>query len=507
LKYSRWNIANFIYRELMYQSYAASQLTGLSAGNVKRALNNSIRQKYMISVIYGFIIVIFISTGSLLGAKYASVLPLELFLWSFFIIFASSMQLSFSVSSSSRLKDLLSTLPIDSANVKAISELSIIRAVDMPILVPLAISIVLGAMAGIDRLLAYMIADVTAIALSLLVINLMILAFRQIKLGSRTNTLARLAVSLPIIALAMTGGLIQQFYALTLNPLYSYLPIVDLPGILQGETASIYTSVLYMIVFALAAYFFFRRAAIELLSPAQMTTSISNRKLFVKRSSPTMAVISTDFKQMIRSRMSGLFIMPFMYFFIVLISALISGTNLLKTDYLLFWGSYMVPLAFISSIIGFMLYMSEMRGQATYRLLPLSRNMNLLAKELVTIGDYLIGAVLMSALVIFLGGRFLYVLPIWTLTFTIMPLVAFAGFYFEYSYKKGGAGIASLTSIILYTVTTGALFGLPVVLFIVGYLMHASLIVGSISMVLASLLELSAILYFTRTVIAGRSRR
>lgn len=503
MKYSRWNIANFIYRELMYQSYAASQLTGMSVSNVKRALNNAIRQKYMISIIYGFIVVIFLSTGSLLGPKYASVLPLELFLWSFFIIFASSMQLSFSVSSSSRLRDLLSTLPIDRESISEVSALSIIRAVDMPILVPLAISIVLGAMAGVARLMAYMIADVTAIAVSFLVINLMILAFRQIKLGSRTNTLARLAVSLPIIALAMTGGLIQQFYALTLNPIYSYLPVVDLPGILQGETISLYTSILYMAAFAVVAYVFFRKAAVELLSPVQMGTSISKRKLFVKRGSPLTAVISTDFKQMMRSRLSGLFIMPFMYFFIVLITALMSGTNLLRTDYLLFWGSYIIPIAFISSMIGFTLYMSEMRGQATYRLLPLTRNRNLLAKELVTVGDYLIGAVLMSALVIFLGGRPPYVLPIWALTFTIMPLVAFAGFYFEYSYKKGRVGIASFTSTIIYVAATAALFGLPVVLFIVGYLIYGSLIVGSIAMVLASLLELFIILYLTRLIVGN----
>jgi len=51
-------LVDSLYKEIVFQSYVASRLTGLPTAQVNRLIRNGLRSKYVVTGVYGFIFVL-----------------------------------------------------------------------------------------------------------------------------------------------------------------------------------------------------------------------------------------------------------------------------------------------------------------------------------------------------------------------------------------------------------------------------------------------------------------
>lgn len=486
-----WGTAGKVYDELMYQGYAGSRLTGINLSTKKASsvVRNAKLYKYMMTLIYGFVIAITLFIGVSYKQELSG-LSITLFFWVYVLIFISAFQISFSVSSSPHIRDFLLTLPISQDEVEQISSLSILRSVDAPLLVSLILPAIVGLYSGIETSINYVVASLMAICLALLTDVLLSAGFRRVTIGGKASGLMRAFSILPVVILASVAYDLPVFISQHWVWIFSYVPVLDL---YWTNPTAVLTAMAYCLIFLVAAYLGFRRQAIYLLTPEEYVGKSFSGEMSFKVSRPIFAIISLDFRQAMRSRLAGILVIPFLYFFMALVSAFSARSMIIK-DFSVFLIAYVVPMVFASAMLGYALYASEARGQAAFRVLPISKFKNMASKALVTMGTYSAVAVLMSILMVYFGKP-AYALPIIFMDFPLFSAAAFAGLYFDRVYKGGGGGMASPVTAVLYALGIVVIMGLPIGLYAASSIITSNQLLASSVLAITSLIESAPLVY------------
>ncbi|MDG6936631.1 MAG: hypothetical protein JRN26_07110, partial [Nitrososphaerota archaeon] len=82
--YSVRKVASTVYKELLFQGYTASRLSGMRPSNSRSAIRASKWNKVILSVTYGGILAAMSVISYIIGRPYSS--SLEAFVWSFFMV-------------------------------------------------------------------------------------------------------------------------------------------------------------------------------------------------------------------------------------------------------------------------------------------------------------------------------------------------------------------------------------------------------------------------------------
>jgi len=495
LRFSQlWMIAGKVYDELMYQGYAATRLTGvnLSAKKASSVLRNAKTYKYLMTGIYGSVIAATLALGLMFKVEEKGI-AVTLFFWVYVLVFMSAFQVSFSVSSSPHIRDLLMTLPISGSDAQAISALSIVRSVDAPLAVSLVLPALIGLLAGPVLALNYLMASLMGASLALLTDVLLSSGFRKVTVGGKASGLLRAFSIVPVVILASVAYDVPVFISQHWSPLFSYLPLLDLYWV---DPRGVLSSVLYTTLFVAVAYWGFSKQAIYLLTPEEYVGSAFRGQLEFKLHSQTFSVISLDFRQAMRSRLAGILVVPFLYVVMALVVAFTSG-NAVARDFSVFYFSFAVPMAFAASMLGYALYASEARGQAAFRLLPISKLRNMMSKALVSVGTYAVGSVFLSALFAYFGGL-AYSIPVLMTSFPVFSAVVFAAVYFDRVYSGGGAGMANPATAALYALGVLLVMGIPIGSYLTLAYAGKGPLLSSVLMAAISLIEASFFMFLLR---------
>ncbi len=486
-----WNIAGKVYDELMFQGYAASRLTGLSPTEkvASRLARNAKLYKYLMSAVYGGMMILTMAIGILAKSYFAGV-SVTLFFWVYILVFMSAFQISFSISSSPHIRDFLSTIPLDRGELQATSAVSILRSVDAPILVSLVVPVFGGAIYGVAYALNFLVASVSGISLALATDVALSYGFRRVSVGGKVSGLLRAGSVIPVVLLAGVAYDVPIFIAQHWSSYLAYVPVLNLYWI---SPTCVALSAFYAAAFVVLAVYGFSKQAIYLLTPEQYVGKSFEGEVKLKLTSPAAAIIALDFRQALRSRLAGMLAIPAIYFIMAIVTA-VTSRSLISRDYLVFWGSYVVPIAFASAMLAYALYASEERGLATFMTLPISKLENFLSKCMVTMGVYAAIGVLMSALVVYFGKPS-YWLPVMLMEFPLMATVAFAGYYFNRVFKGGGAGMANSVTAVLFTLGVILIIAVPSGVFLVAAYVTRDVATSSAALPVLSLIEMAPFLY------------
>ncbi|MGC8635750.1 MAG: hypothetical protein ACP5T5_01745 [Thermoprotei archaeon] len=486
-----WDIAGKVYDELMFQGYAASRLTGLSPTEkiASRLARNAKLYKYLMSAVYGGMIVLTMAMG-LLDRSYFAGISVTIFFWVYILVFLSAFQISFSISSSPHIRNFLSTLPLDPTELQATSAVSILRSVDAPILVSLIVPVFGGAIYGLTYAVNFLVASISGISLALATDVALSYGFRKVSVGSKVSGLIRAGSIIPVVLLAGVAYDVPIFIAQHWSSYLAFVPVLNLYWINRTCMA---LSGVYAVLFLALAVYGFSKQAIYLLTPEQYIGRSFEGEIKVKQTSPAVAIITLDFRQALRSRLAGMLAIPVIYFALAIITA-VTSRSLISKDYLVFWGSYVVPMAFASAMLAYALYASEERGLATFMTLPISKLENFLSKCMVTMGIYAVVGALMSALVVYFGKPS-YWLPIMLMEFPLMATVAFAGYYFSRVFKGGGAGMANSVTAVLFTIGVIFIIAIPSGAFMIAAFLTKNVASSSAALPALSLVEMAPFLY------------
>ncbi|WP_449462423.1 hypothetical protein PQ610_00065 [Tardisphaera miroshnichenkoae] len=486
-----WDIAGKVYDELMFQGYAASRLTGLSPTEkvASRLARNAKLYKYLMSVIYGGMMILTMAIG-LMARSYFAGASVTLFFWVYILVFMSAFQISFSISSSPHIRDFLSTLPLDRDELQATSAVSILRSVDAPILVSLLVPIFGGAIYGVAYALNFFVASVSGISLALATDVALSYGFRKVSVGGKVSGLLRAGSVIPVVLLAGVAYDVPIFIAQHWSSYLAFVPVLNLYWI---NPTCVAFSVFYVAVFVALAVYGFSKQAIYLLTPEQYVGKSFEGEIRLKLTSPAAAIITLDFRQALRSRLAGMLAIPAIYFVMAIVTA-VTSRSLISKDYLVFWGSYVVPMTFASAMLAYALYASEERGLATFLTLPISKLENFLSKCMVTMGVYAVIGALMSVLVVYFGKPS-YWFPIMLMEFPLMATVAFAGYYFNRVFKGGGAGMANSVTAVLFTLGVIFMIAVPSGAFLVAAYITRNVTISSAVLPVLSLVEMAPFLY------------
>ncbi|MGC8614885.1 MAG: hypothetical protein ACP5UU_03625 [Thermoprotei archaeon] len=489
-----WVIAGKVYEELMFQGYFASRLTGLSPTDkvASRSVRNAKLYKYFMSALYGGMMLITVPLGSV-DKAYLPATPITVFFWVYILVFISAFQISFSVSSSPHIRNFLSTLPLDYTEMQLVSALSILRAVDAPIAVSLAVPLIVGAFFGSAYALNFFISSISGISLALATDVMLSYGFRKVSIGSKASGLLRAGSIVPVVLLAGVAFDVPTFIVGHWKAYFSLVPVLDLYWI---NATSVVASVVYAVVFASLAVYGFSRQAVYLLVPEEYVGKAFAGDLNIRPTGRTFAIIRLDLRQATRSRLASLLSIPLIYFALALVAA-ISTRSLISQYYLLFWGSYIIPTTFASAMLAYALYASEERGLSTLITLPISKLQNMLSKCVVTMGTYGLVSLLMSALMVY-NGKPSYALPVILMEFPLMASVAFAGYYFDKVFKGGGAGMASSATALLFALGVILIISVPSGIFLAVAYVSGNVVTASIALPLASLIEMAPFIYALR---------
>ncbi len=139
--YSVRKVASTVYRELLFQGYTASRLSGMRPSNSRSAIRASKWNKVILSVTYGGILAAMSVISYIIGRPYSS--SLEAFVWSFFMVTISSLNMSFATQQSGYIRDLLLTLSVNDSDFSRIASLSFFMTMDFPVYSAVAVTAVI----------------------------------------------------------------------------------------------------------------------------------------------------------------------------------------------------------------------------------------------------------------------------------------------------------------------------------------------------------------------------
>jgi predicted permease len=495
------SLTAYLYREIVFQGYAATRLTGLSASNVKRLIRNARFSKYGLSGVYGFVFVLVIIGTLLEGPASYQIFPIEAFLWVFLFVFVSGIQLSYGASAGPQIRDVLATLPLSIREIQRFAVVALLKTMDLPLVVAFTVLVVGGLFTGLEGLLAGLLAGVLALSLALLGIALLMRVFRRFSTISRVGSLLRMISVLPIVLISLlSGSIVRLKFNFSGGPA-ALVPIINLGGVVSGDTFSLIAASCYTLIAAVLGYISFRDTTVLLLSPYAPTGRVKGR-FNIKLRNPITSIVITDFRQVLRSpRLIGVFLVPIVFILILVFDVVTGSGEKGGVAFSLFFLQSILPVAFVTSYIPYVLYFSELKAYAYFKILPISKYTNILSKIFVTLLFYLGSASLMAYAVFRLVGSLSVIWPIYTLFLPIIASVLVTSIYFYFSVKSMSLGVTSVSTNIIYTVINAIVFGIPVIAYFAAPLFEPGTFSPVFYMFLASIAEIAVLLVMVYEIV------
>ena len=471
-------LASVLSRELMYQGYTASRISGLRPMNIERAVRAARINKIILSALMGFYV-------GLMGAipyalKRPSVSLIETLMGSFFIIFSSLLNVAFSLQQIDNVRSLLATLPLEPRLVKLASTLSLFMMMDAPTYVSIAVSILISViMGGIPYPL---LGTLQGISLGVIVAAGFIIITERAS-GVISRNASRIIAMIPIMLAVLILGYAININPNQLNPTLSLIPVTS--GLfINGLNTPFYLTIVYTVVFALAAYLMLQRVSDKIL---ESTVQVQVFKASVFKGfrirNPLMALVRVDLTQSFRSRMAGIWAIPVSYW-VIIVFTVIAGSVRLNPTLLL---TYVIELSAIIAFIPYALYLSELRGAIVFRLLPITPLRNLASKLLVTLIAYYVAMAPISLLMLIYGLPISLQAPV-ILAFGLpMAATGVMANLFELSMREGSA--SSVLLMILYALVVIIIEGLPAAALIIAHVIIGGYVIPSLIMFLVSAAE------------------
>ncbi|ABW01230.1 hypothetical protein [Caldivirga maquilingensis] len=485
-------LASVLSKELMYQGYTASRVSGLRPMNIERAVRAARINKIILSALMGFYV-------GLMGIipyalKRPSVSLIETLTGSFFIIFSSLLNVAFSLQQIDNVRSLLATLPLEPRIVKSASTLSLFMIMDIPTYVSIAVSTLISViMGGIPYPL---LGTLQGISLGVIVASGFIIITERAS-STISRSVSRIIGMIPIMLAVLILGYAVNINPSQLNPALSLIPVTS--GLfINGLNASFYLTIVYTVAFTLAAYLMLRRVSDRILeSNVQVQVIKASEFKGFRIRNPLMALVRVDLTQSFRSRMAGIWAIPVSYWVIIVFTVIAGGVRLNPMLLL----TYVIELSAIIAFIPYALYLSELRGAVVFRLLPITPLRNLASKLLVTLIAYYVAMVPISVLMIIYG------LPISLQAVVILafglPMAATGvmAILFELNIREGS--VSSVSLMIIYALVMIIIEGLPAAALIIAHIMIGGYALPSLIMFLVSAVEFLMALM----VLARLSRR
>ncbi len=470
-------LASVLARELMYQGYTASRISGLRPMNIEGAIRASKINKIILSALMVFYV-------GLMGAipyalKKPSVSLIETLIGSFFIVFSSLLNISFALQQVDNIRNLLSTLPLEPKLIKSASMLSLFMVTDIPIYASIIVSIIISViMGGIPYPL---LGTLQGISLGIVLAAGFIMITE--KASGALRSFSRIIAVIPIMILVMALGYSVNINPSQLNPTLSLMPITS--GLfINGFNTALYLTIMYTVIFIIAAYLMLQRASDKILESTVQVQVIKASKFkgFSIRNA-LIALIRVDLIQSFRSRMAGIWAIPVSYWAIIIFTVVTSSIKLTPTLLL----TYVIELSAIMAFIPYALYLSELRGAIVFRLLPITPLRNLASKLLVTLIVYYIAM-----------APILVLIPVYRLPISLqvpvilafgLPMAATGAMavLFELSMREGSA--SSILLMILYALIMIIIEGLPAAALIITHIVIGGYVIPSLIMFLVSTVE------------------
>ena len=477
-------LASVLYKELFYQANTASRISGLRPRDVRRAIKIIRYNKLLISALMGFYI------GAMGFLSYVLKKPdlslLETLVISFFMVFASSINLAFSLQGADHIRGLLATLPLEPGLIRRALALSLYMTMDLPIYVSIAVSVALSLVVG--GVPYPLIGALEGISLGVIAsMGFILIAERTLRNTISQNVVRTLAL-VPIILVSMVMGYIMNVNPSGLNPALSLAPVVG--GLfITGLGVPLYVTIVYIILFSVLAYVMLQRVSVRLFESTVQVQAIRVKAFRGFRvRSPLMALVRVDLIQSFRSRMAGLWALPIGYWLAVVLTANISGVKLNPMSIL----TYTMEISLFIAFIPYALYMSELRGAVVFRLLPISPIRNLVGKLIVILITYYIAVAPMMIMALLYRMPLSLQVPILLAFGPPMAATAVMAILFEKSMSEGA--ISSTLTMLIYALMVILAEGLPAASLFVTQVLIGGYVIPALVMLIISMIEFAVAL-------------
>jgi len=480
-----------IVKELLYQGYVASRLTGMTPGDTKKAIRASNRSRVLIAIPFAIVLLIIVFEGYFFFRRSPLLFPLAVLTWTFMPTFVTVVQLSYGASAGPQIREFLSTLPIDKEKVDSIASGAIINSLSYSIIAPVAILLVSIPLVGGWLAISGLIADAISISLALILVSMIMNLYRKLGATNRLSAIIRIGITIPILLLSLSFGYFQTADIRLNRVEETFIPFLNLAGVAMGNFEALAMSLLYAAAICLAGYIAFKRTSVSLLSPIEFFSSKIGR-FKVKVRSASMALILADFRQITRSpRLAGFIAVPFIYVLITIFQSFSFHSNgfvdILQRQ--IQFVTNALPVVAISSFLAYVLYLTEMRGFAYIETLPLGKFTNVKSKMIVVLTFYLASVLIMGLSYLYFGFG-IVILPMLAMALTVAASVIYTGLYFRYSVKSMMVGVVGILNQAVYTVVNMLVFGIPAAIYTVGLFLTNSFITPLPYLIIASLVEL-----------------
>jgi hypothetical protein len=411
---------------------------------------------------------------------------LEALVISFFMVFASSINLAFSLQGADHIRGLLATLPLEPGLIRRALALSLYMTMDLPIYVSIAVSVALSLVVG--GVPYPLIGALEGISLGVIAsMGFILIAERTLRNTISQNVVRALAL-VPIILVSMVMGYIMNVNPSGLNPALSLAPVVG--GLfITGLGVPLYVTIVYIILFSVLAYVMLQRVSVRLFESTVQVQAIRVKAFRGFRvRSPLMALVRVDLIQSFRSRMAGLWALPIGYWLAVVLTANISGVKLNPMSIL----TYTMEISLFIAFIPYALYMSELRGAVVFRLLPISLIKNLVSKLIVTLIAYYIAAAPMMIMALLYRMPLSLQVPILLAFGPPMAATAVMAILFEKSISEGA--ISSTLTMLIYALMVILAEGIPAASLFVAQVLIGGYVIPALAMFVISMIEFAVAL-------------
>ncbi len=477
-------LVSVLYRELMYQGYTASRISGLRPLNIKRALRVIRYNKLVMGLLSSLYIIIFGTIPYMLREPGLSLV--ETFLFTFFFVFSSSINITFSLQNIEHIRAILLTLPLEQRLVRRAFALSLYMTMDLPIYFSLATS---TALSLITRGVPYpLIGAVEGAFLGIAAaMGFILISERVSRNPVKVNIARTLAITLMIVIIMI--GTIMEIIITNPNKLsteFSFMPVLG--GLfINGPGYPLYLTIIYIAIFGVLAYVTFQAATARLINSIThgeaWTVSAKSPRGFRTRNH-LIALIMIDLIQSFRSRLAALWSLPLGLWVSLIIFTAEVGFRTIKplTIFAITTG-----LAFIASLVPYILYMSEFMGAVVFRLLPISPVKNLLSKVVVTVMTYYVVATPVLIMAVLHGLSLSTQAPV-LLAFSLpIDVTAVMANLFERVITEGV--MPSALTLLVYAVIVTLTEGIPIASLIITHVLIGGYVIPAVVMLMVSMLE------------------
>lgn len=491
-------ISKKVSKELFYQGYIASRLTGLTPANVKRAIRSAMMSRYYLTFIFIAFLVGLLIQGSLFQARNELLLPVGVFAWFLLPLFVSLMQFSYGASAGPQMREFLLMLPIENNEINRIASRAILSTIELPIVASMIVIVasffVLGPWIGLAALLS----ETLSFSVAMCSIAAVFKLFRSSGNSGLLSTLKRGLTTFPIAMVILLYAYVQSSRIELATWEKLFVPLLNLTGVAEGNVTSLGLASLYSLIALTASYVAFRGVSLTILSPIEYVSSkIASFKVKIRR--PEFALIVSDFRVVFRSpRLSGLLFAPIMYTVILVFANALQvrhGNPLMLETFLV---ADSVPIGLVSSFFPYMLYLAEMKGLSYIRMLPLGKFTNLKSKLYVSLTFYGISAAIMGFGFYISSFNAEFFVPLASLALALVACVIYTSIHFEKSTRNMMMGTIGLVNQVVYYFVNGILFGIPASIYFVGIFIMGNLLAPAPYSVAISLAEIVLMVWLLR---------